>query len=338
MAEIQVPREFEALIAMKEEVAAGTDVFGGSYTSEDVIPTRAGTLRFNQDPNEIQNLMTSGRLGRAPSLLGPLTGSISFSMYPRGRGVAYAESPLLVPEWDRPLIGCRTEREIDDTPGAEAVHYTPAEFDTTQTVWLVIKIPGGDALAIKLAGAIGNMRSVAVAGGQMSWDFTFVGSLSRGDVAYVSGDLVVTPQYPTLKSAQFQVDGYEPCVANIGFDLGNVPGVQPCANAASGVVGHFTADRNPRFTIDPDADREASSGWWQALSTGAPMKDISYRLDGGVDYNRITFQAGGATSPGATAQVVAQGLLARGGIMALPTTILATLDPTDPDWRISAIK
>jgi len=337
MAEITIPRELEAQIVMKPESVAGTDILGGSYTTADIIPVRAGSLRFNQDPNEIQNTMTAGRLGRAPSLLGPLTGSISFSMYPRGRGVAYDDSPLVVPEWDLPVRGCRTARVIATGSGTESVTYQPTTSDTCMTVYLVVKIPGGNALAIKLAGAIGTSRWAGVAGGQFAADFTFYGALSRGDVAYQAGVLTTTPQYPTLKSAAFQIgsSNYAPCIANIGFDMGIVPGMQRCINAAGGVAGHFTADRRPLFAIDPDAAREADSGWWTALSTGSPLKDLSFQF-GTTQYNRIKFRASANATPGATVQVIGQGLNARDGIMSLPTQLLCTLDSTDEDWAIVA--
>lgn len=334
MANFQVPRQSRVAIAMKPEVTAGTDVFGGTYVTADVIPTIFDSVRFTQDPNEIENLMTAGNLGRAPSVLGPLTARVDFSMFPRGRGVAYAAGTR--PEIDLPFRGARASSTVDTTPGSETVTYQPTDTEEVMTLYVVVDIPGGSALSAQLVGAIGTVRFSGRAGEMFRADFSFMGALQeRADITYTGGTLAPTPQFPTLKSALFQIGAtnYAPRIAEVGFDVGNRIIPIPSINSAQGVVGHTVIDRRPEFTIDPEAGREADSGWWDALSDGDPLKDMSFQL-GSVQYNRIKVQASAAASPGSTVQVVAQSFGARNGIVSLPTRLLATIDTPNNDWKI----
>jgi hypothetical protein len=334
MASFSIPRQSRVLIAMKPETTAGSDVFGGTYVTGDVIPAIFDSVRFTQDPNEIENLMTSGNMGRAPSVLGPLTGRIDFSMFLRGRGVAYAAATR--PECDLPLRGARHSSSVVTTSATESVSYQPTDTEEAMTIYCVVDIPGGTALSAQLVGAIGTVKFGGRAGEMMRMDFSFMGALEeRADVTYVGGTLATTPQFPTLKSANFQIGAgnYAPCIAEIGFDVGNRIVPIPCINAAQGVVGHTVIDRRPEFTIDPDLDREATSGWWDALKDGDPMKDLSFTV-GSTQYNKAVFQASAAGTPGSTVQVIAQSFGARNGIMSLPTRLLATIDSANNDYKI----
>ncbi|HEX7786606.1 MAG TPA: phage tail tube protein [Methylomirabilota bacterium] len=337
MANFQIPRQARVVVAMKPETTAGTDIFGGTYVTGDVIPTIFDSMRFTQDPNEIENLMTAGNMGRAPSVLGPLTARLDFSMFLRGRGSAYGASAR--PEADLPLRGARLAATVDASSGTESVTYQPTDTEEVMTIYVVVDVPGGNALSAQMVGCIGTGRFGGRAGEMIRMDFTFMGALeSRADISYVGGTLTTTPQFPTLKSAAFQIGStnYAPRIAEISFDLGNRIIPIPSINSAQGVVGHTVIDRRPEFTIDPEADREANSGWWDALSDGDPMKDLSFQV-GSVQYNRVKFRASADASPGpaSTVQVVAQSFGARNGIMALPTRLLATIDSANNDFAIT---
>ena len=333
MANFQIPRQMKVQVAMKPETTAGTDVFGGTYLTTDVIPTISDSVRFTQDPNEIENLMTAGNLGRAPSVLGPLTARVDFSMFPRGRGVAYATGTR--PECDLPLRGCGLSSTVDAGVGVESVTYQPAE-EEVMTLYVIVNIPGGTALSAQLVGSIGTVRFSGRAGEMFRADFSFMGALeTREDITYVPGTLANFPQFPTLKSSLFQIGtaNYAPRIAEATFDVGNRMVPIPSINSAQGVVGHTIIDRRPEFTIDPEAAREADSGWWAALQDGDPMKDLSFQL-GSVQYRRMKFQASATATPGDTVQVVAQSFNARNGIMSLPTRLLATIDAANNDYKI----
>lgn len=338
MANFQIPRQTQVVVAMKPEVTAGVDVFGGTYVTADVIPTIFDSVRFTQDPNEIENLMTAGNLGRAPSVLGPLTARVDFSMFPRGRGIPYAAGTR--PESDLPMRGCALSSTVDATVGFETVTYQPTDVEEVMTIYIVVNIPGGAALSAQLVGCIGTGRFSGKAGEMFRADFSFMGALQeRADITYVSGTLANAPQFPTLKSAAFQIGAadYAPRIAEVGFDIGNRIIPIPSINSSGGVVGHTVIDRRPEFTIDPEAGREADSGWWTALSTGDPLKDLSFQLGAmgapGL-YKRMKFQASAAASPGSTVQVVAQSFGNRNGIVSLPTRLLATIDSPNNDWKI----
>src|SRR5689334_22603565 len=104
MAEFTAARQIKLVVAMKPEASAGVDVFSDTYVSGDVLPVIPDSVRFSQDPNEIENLMIAGNLGRAPSILGATTARLDFSMYIRGTGSAYSTSNR--PKVDLPFRGC----------------------------------------------------------------------------------------------------------------------------------------------------------------------------------------------------------------------------------------
>lgn len=332
MASFTVSREMRAVVAMKAETTAGTDVFGGTVAQGDVIPYLQGTLRVNKEPAEIQNTMTAGLLGRAPSLQGPSIGSVTFSMYPRGAGAAYSASVL--PEMDRPLRACRLAKTVDTTTGTESVIYKPTATEEVFTIHVQTENPGGNATAWRLAGSIGTGRFRATAGGQMVAEFTFFGALSRADESYQNGALTVTPQYPTFKSAAFQLGSgnYAPRIKTLDFDIGNIVERIWSINSTAGIVGFFVRDRAPMWTIDPESDTEANSGWWAAL-TGGTLQDLSYQY-GTAQYDRLKFRGSAASTPGSTVQVVDQNLLFRDGVAAMATNLRATLDSAENDWAI----
>jgi hypothetical protein len=332
MAEFLVPRGVKVVVAMKAEATAGVDVFAGTYVAADVLPVIADSIRFTQDPNEIENLMTAGFMGRVASIMGPLMGRVDFAMFPRGKGVAY--SATVKPEVGLPLRGCGLSETVDTTVSAEKVTYQPSATHETMTIYVVINVPGGAALSVQLVGCIGTYRWNARAGGVGRFDFSFMGALEeRADITYVAGTLAKTPAFPTFKSAAFQIGttNYAPRIADMAFDIANVVGAIPSINGAGGIAGHLILNRNPRVTLDPEADREANSAWWAALRDGAPLKDLSFQL-GTAQYNRMKIRASAAATPAATVQVVAQSLGARDGLMSLPTTLLCTLDAGEDDF------
>jgi hypothetical protein len=336
MANFSIPRQMRTQVVMKPETTAGGDIFSGTYLTTDVLPTISDSVRFTQDPNEIENLMTAGNMGRLSSVLGPLTARVDFAMYLRGKGSAYASGNR--PEWDLPMRGCRHSSTVDATPGTETVTYQPTDTEELMTIYVVVDVPGGAALSAQIVGAIGTVRFSGRAGEMVRADFSFMGALQeRADITYVNGTLAPTPQFPTLKSAVFQIGStnYAPRISEIAFDVGNRIVPIPSINSAQGVVGHTVIDRRPEFQIDPEADREANSGWWTALSTGAPLKDLSFDL-GATQYNRVRFRASANATPGSTVQVVGQSFGSRTGIMALPTRLLATIDSANNDYAIVA--
>ncbi len=333
MAQFTAPKQIKLQVVMKAETTAGVDVLGGSYTTGDVLNVIGDSVRFTQDPNEIQNLMTAGNLGRAPSILGKLTARVDFGMWIRGKGAAYSTSAL--PEVDMPLRACGLVRAVGGTSGAETVTYTPTNTEEVFTVYVVQDVPGGNALSAQMVGCLGTCRLSGRAGEGVRADFSLLGALEeRADITYVSGALAITPAYPTLKSAAFQIGStnYAPRIANVGFDLGNTVAPIESINAAGAVAGFKIFDRNPRLSIDPEADREATSTWWAQLRDGAPMNDCTFQV-GTALYNRLKFRFA-SNGTGAQLQAVAQSIAARDGLTILPTILLATIASGNDDYSL----
>lgn len=341
MAEFTAAKESSRVIAMKAETTAGTDVFSDTYIAADVLNAIQGSIRVTMDPAEIQNRMTAGRLGRAPSMVGKLTAQVSGSMWVRGKfdgTSAYDDSPEVVPEIDRVLRAAGHARTFTTPGGPSAVlTYKPTDTDEVFTVYVVDKIPGGLGMSWQLVGceAVGCRFTTEAAGG-LRMDFTLMGALEeRKDITWVGGTLQTIPSPPVTKAAAFQIGSanYAPRIRTLGFDMGLSSQYIDSINAVGGIVGVFRDDRNPRLTIDPEVDREANSSWWSKLSAGGPLNDCTFQC-GTVMGNRLKFKFA-SDGIAAQLQLVAQALDARNGLGALPSTFLPTISVGEDDYALT---
>ena len=331
---MNVPRVIRGQVAMKVESSPGVDIFAGTYTSADIIQVIADSIRFTQDPNEIPNTMTAGNMGRAPSILGPLTARVDFDCWFRGAGAAYDDSPEVVPGIDRPLRACRMGRAFSNAGLSNAsLVYQQTDTEESFTVYVVEDVPSGNARSYQLVGCMGTHTWSISAGGGMRFSFSIYGQLEEiADISYVAGSIVLTPAYPTLKSAAFQIGAanYAPRFRDISWQQNQTVVPVPSENAVGAVAGFAVMDRNPRLTFDPEVDREANSGWWTALSTGAPLKDVTFTMGTSGGWNQLKFKVGAAA--GNQGQVVSQGLSSRDGIVTAPTVVLATISAGNDDY------
>lgn len=321
MAQPTVPRSRELLVAMKAEATYGTDIFAGTYVAADVLPA------FNITPTlaleEIENLATSGQLGRLTSIIGREQGGVQFSIRSRGRGVAYAAGTR--PEIDLPMQGCGHSSTVVTTVGLESVTYAPTSTHASMTIYIHQK----NGPSIQLVGCFGSVEFVPTPAGQpMEARFSFQGLIDAvADITYTPGTLAATPQFPTLKSAAFQIDtaNYAPRIASAGFNVGNVLQPLPAINSTGGLAGFFIADRNPRLLIDPEADLVANYAWFSKwLSQN--LADVTYQL-GTAQYNRAKFSF-------SKAQIASQAWAARDGLTAFNTQLLAVLTAGNDDYSL----
>jgi hypothetical protein len=325
MASPAVARYRRMVVAMKPESVYGTDVFAGTYTSADVISCRDVVPGPNLE--EIPNIAMAGDLGRLPSAIGIESASVQFVMWYRGRTAPFDDSPSrLAPEVDLPFRGCGLAGVFSVANGAafDKLTYSPTNTLESMTIYVVQEIAGqATAPALKITGAFGTFGYTIRAGGIMELRFQFVGAFAgRADVTYVAG--VPSPSgapslYPVLKSAGLQIDttNYAPRVAQVGFELGNTVSPIASANAASALAGFFISDRNPRLTIDPEADLVANYDWvtkWRASN----LADLDFTL-GSTQWNKIK-----PIHP--RVQIAGQGYTQRDGITAWPTALLATIN------------
>jgi len=306
---------------MKPEGTYGVDVFAGTYVAADVLPA------FNITPTlaleEIENLATSGLMGRLTSIIGREQGGVQFSLRLRGRGVAYAAGTR--PESDLPLRGTGHSSTVVTTGGSESVTYAPSATHESMTIYIHQK----NGPSIQLVGCFGTVEFPPTPAGQpMEARFSFQGLLDAvADITHTPGTLAQTPQFPTLKSAAFQIDtaNYAPRIAAVGFNVGNVLGPLPAINSAGGLAGFFIADRNPRLSIDPEADLVANYAWFSKwLSQN--LADVTYQL-GTAQYNRAKFNF-------LKAQIATHGWAPRDGLTAFNTQLLAVLTAGNDDYSL----
>lgn len=333
MAQPQVARYRRMVVAMKPESVYGTDIFAGTYTQGDVIACRDIQPSINLE--EIPNLAMAGDLGRLPSAIGVESASVQFTMWYRGRTAAFDDAPSrLVPEVDMPFRGCGLAAAFSVANAAawDKVTYAPTNTLESMTIYVVQEISGqATAPALKLTGCFGTFGFTMRAGGVMEIRFQFVGALAgRSDVTYVAGapsPSGVPSAYPVLKSAGLQIDStnYAPRIAQLGFELGNTVSPIASANAASALAGFFISDRNPRISIDPEADLVSAYDWltkWKASN----LADFDFTL-GATQWNKIK-----PIFP--KVQTVGQGYTQRDGLTALPSGLLATINAGLDDFSL----
>jgi hypothetical protein len=341
MAELQMPVESQKLVAMKAESTAGADIFAGTYVTGDVLPVDYRTIRAVHDPNEIENLITMGSKGRAPSLKGPRLGRIDFRMPWRGSAAAaeYDDSPLVVPESHRVLLGCSLAPTFTNPgAGSSSVKYAPSDTDLTQTIYVVQPVPGGNAWSRQFVGCVGTVVLSGESGGPVFLDASYVGAWEEdADIAFTAGTLVNSPTYPQLVGALFQIGSgnYAAKVRSFRFSIGNRMVARRHINAATGVEGFKVVDRNPRLSLVCEVDRDANSTWWAAMRDGAPLKDVTFQL-GSVHTNRLKFQFAGDGSS-ANVQVTTQQLDSAEDVAVFQVELLPTIvGGANSDWSLLA--
>lgn len=287
MATVQVPRKSKQQIVMRPEAIFGTDVFNDVYLLTDVLQVVSQSIRYTPEIEEIPNLATAGASGRLPGAIGKKRGTVSFDMVIRGRGEPYSDT--VRPEADLPLRGSGCEAIVGAAAGAEAVTYKPTDNHESMTIYVVQEIPGGLALSAQLTGCLGTFRATGNAGGPMRYTFTFSGALEEEkDIPYVQPAIRSLPALPTLRSSNFHVGPWEPCVETVSFDMGNETTEVPCMNDVSGVEGYMISNRDPRIEANPNLDREENSHVWDSMEDGDPLVDAGWTL-GQTQYNIVEF-------------------------------------------------
>ena len=337
MATLSAPKGIKAEIVMRAETTAGVDPMAGTYTTGDIVPIEWDSLRFTQDPNEIENKMTAGSMGRGPSILGKLTGMIEASMLFRGAGTTYTAA--VKPEIDM-ILRASGHSAVFDTTGGAKWTYKPTEVDETFTCYAVVPMGSGtSALSFRLLGGLGfRLNFAAVAGEGCLVSFGLGGAMDttngRADLTYVSGTLsTVIP--PTTKSAAFIIDdgaNYVPRIKDIAMDIGREVSYVDSINASGGVVGALSMDRSPTLSFTPEADLEANSGWWGMLNGTGSMNWCTFHI-GTVAFNRLKFKFG-ANGTDRLLQLVRQSLQIRNGLLTLPSLLRATLNAAGSDYSI----
>lgn len=319
-------RERGVQIVLKVEATTGTDVLGGTYVAADIMP--AQQIIPMPDMDEIDNLMTMGDLGRAPSIIGQEKLEFTCVSAVRGKGVAYAA--MTVPEISRGLQAAGLAETIVTTMGTESVSYQPAATHSSYTVYVVY--PNGKSY--QMAGAQADVQFGFTAGGRLAAIFRFRGLLdAEADITFVPGTLAITPGYPATKSAAFQIgtENFAARISDGSFALNNELVFVPSINGIGGVAGAAIMSRNPRLTIDPEEATVATFDWLSKQRAGT-LNDCTFQV-GTTQYNRILFSFGAAA--GSQLQIVKRQPFARGGLMAHRVELLASINAGLDDFKIS---
>lgn len=332
MASITAPRKAKQQVVMRVEATYGTDPFAGTYLAADIIQAVSDSVRFTPTVEEIPNLATAGALGRLSSGIGQRTGTVTFDVLIRGAD-AVAWTALIKPEADLPLRGCGLGAAF----AAGKWSYVPTDLHESVAIYIVQDIPPVGALTkarvAKLLGCCGNVRAAMQAAGTGRYTFTFQGTLLEfADIDYVPSVIKPLPALPTLRAAGLNIGEWGPCVESINFDMANALRRVPCANAESGSSGFMIADREPTVELNPQMDREETSGIWDSLSDADPLKAVGWTL-GQVSPNKVSFHVAADDSPGG--QIIGDEWGERDGIAADTLRIRATLrDAPNTDFKI----
>lgn len=331
MAQVIVPRKVKQQIVIKPEADYGVDPFSDVYVLTDVIQAISDSIRFTPRFEEVPNLATAGAYGRLASAIGTRLGTVTFDMAIRGTGTPYSD--VNRPEADLPLRGCGLAGALGGTPGDETYTYIPTDAHESMGIYIVQEIPGGLALSAQLVGCTGTFRKTGRAGGPMRYTFEFQGTLEEEkDIAYVQPAIRPLPALPTLRSANFHLGAYGPCVDTLSFAMQNQLRRVPCANHVSGSSGFMIADREPIIEADPQMDREADSHLWDSMEDGDPLLAAGWTL-GQTKYNRIALHVAADDSPGG--QVIDAPWTDRDGVATRGLRIRATLrNAPNTDFKI----
>lgn len=120
-----------------------------------------------------------------------------------------------------------------------------------------------------IAGAMGTFKIVGPTGKRayIEWEFTGVWQPPI-DTA------IIAPTYPTGDALRFAevtltYNAVEQCIANFMLDAGNKVVMRECPSTAAGYISALVTDREPKITLDPEAQLVATEdrhGYWMAGS------------------------------------------------------------------------
>jgi len=326
MANMGASRFRQWVIALKEEATYGTDVFAGTYTTLNSETIPAENIVPSISMEEIDNLATAGNLGRAPSMIGRETASVSFEMPLRGRGITYTATVCADAHRVLELMG------LAGSFAAAAWSFQPATPALQKSFTVYCVSPTGKS--IQLVGCHGTGEFRASAGGPLRLFVTVTGKLDAvADITYVPGVFTATPPFPVAKSAAFQIGSanYAARFSAMRFAINNQLQYVPDFNSAGGVFGVFIADRNPRLEIDPESVSVATFDWFSAWRAGT-LQDCTFDIGAAALNNRIQFSFNASAAAGL--QIVNREYLQRDGLMAARTTALATISAGQDDFKL----
>lgn len=216
-------------------------------------------------------------LSKIKHLVGKYWGEISFDVELRGSSVTAATPPDFGPL----LRACSMSEAITTT-----VVYKP-ESSSQESITIYC---WKDGIRHKFVGCVGTWKLVGQVGQPAKFSFEFKGKLA----ALPDDEAMATPTFqnltpPLCLGATFSYGGWSPPLSKFEIDIANKLTERPDIEEASGIIGFFVSDREPKGSIDPEAQTIATRDVWTNLST-AEEAALSITI-GTVAANRCTIAA-----------------------------------------------
>ncbi len=249
------------ILLVKAETSYGVDPLPDNT---DAVRVVAGSVNFSvaEGLRMADRKFADGTLGARQPVYGGRLPSIEFQVeLKRGSAV---DTP---PEFGPLLRACGLRETINS---GNSVDYTPRSHDHEScTIYYFEK---GSVRHI-LTGCRGNVSVTATPGQPILATFSMRGFPSDPADSELSG----SPQYDASLPSVFAgpgsctIDGYEPRVSDVTFDLGNTLAIPPDANHASSYAPIRIASRKPIVNVEPELVDIGTRNWIEDMMTGQPV-------------------------------------------------------------------
>ena len=267
-----------SVIAIKQEVTAGTDVVPAAANANMVV----SDLKFNPDVKTYERNVMSSTLSNMAPVIGGRSAQVTFSAELKGSGVSYMTTP---PAIEAALKGCGFA--VSGTTAAASIVYKPASTGVLPvTIYFYM-----DGVLHKIVGAAGNVSIAGKIGEPIIATFTFTGVYTgTSDIAVIVPTALESTVPPACVGPVVTLGGYTPIISSFSFDMANTVTLRESMGAANGYISASITARKPTGKIDPEMVLVATNPFYANWLAGTAAA-LTIGPVGSATNNKVTINA-----------------------------------------------
>ena len=233
----------KCVILAKVEATYGTDPT--PTEAANAILALNPEIKENREP--IERNINISTLSNKPSLLGPESAEITFSVEILGSGTAGT-----APRIGALLKACSMDETV--VSGASVTYEPVSSSQYSCTIWAYI-----DGRLHKITGAMGTWKMNLTAGALGMIDFSFKGKYATPTNATIVTGTYDTPNPQPCKSCAFSYNSKTTLISKtLEIDIANTIAMRKSLSAETEIEGFGITERKPTLSVDVEAQIETS--------------------------------------------------------------------------------
>ena len=160
--------------------------------------------------------------------------------------------------------------------------YTPRSENPGTNVKTLTMAAYKDGVVKQIVGAMGTFKIVAKSGDIVTFEFEFTGVWTGNTDAALLDPTLPTPNALRFASSTITNNAVAQCVEQVSFDAGNKVILRECPSTAAGYISALITDREPKITINPEAQLVADEDRYGDWLSGTE-RAFSCAIDGPTD-------------------------------------------------------